>query len=151
MKVGQLLVLVLLSTILLSSCAKSKIKGLWVYESQRISREGMIQQESEANWIRFMDDDLQESGSGWQKHSVGNYSIKRKKLTIQNTNGFEDTNVPRSLKFKKKKMIWVRSEEGKNVTTTLKKLEKIPESKRDLMLGVWDLKTALVDGVDKNA
>lgn len=150
MKINQLLALTVICTVLLSSCMSRKIKGLWVFEKERIEREGQIEHESEANWIRFDEDDFQESGSGWQKHTIGTWSVKKKKLTIQNTNGFEDTNVPRKVKVKKETMTWVRSEEGRNVTTTLTKIEHIPVAKRDKLLGVWKLGMVLENGVDKS-
>ena len=150
MKFNQLVVLTVMSILFLSSCISSKIQGMWVFERERIEREGQVEHESEANWIRFDKDDYQESGSGWQKHSYGTWNIKKKKLTIQNTNGFEDTNVPRKVKIKKETMTWVRPVDGKNVTTTLKKIEHIPVAKRDKLLGVWKLGTVLENGVDKS-
>lgn len=150
MNFNRLIIVSFTVLLFLSSCLNGKIKGLWVLQRERIEREGQVEHESEANWIRFDDDGYQESGSGWQKHSYGTWSIKKKKITIQNTNGFEDTNVPRKVKIKKETMTWVRPVDGKNVTTTLKKIELIPVAKRDKLLGVWKLETVLENGVDKS-
>jgi len=139
----------LIIVLLLNSCAKSRLKGLWVADR---AYAGSTDLSPKARWIKFDKKNQQESGNGWQKHSVGTWELKRgKKLIIINTNGFSNPYEPFKIKFVKKGMEWVRHENNKRVKVLLTKVKEIPLSERDKLLGVWNLKTALEDGKDHTA
>jgi len=137
----------LIIAFLLNACAKSRMMGLWV--ADRVYA-GSTDLSPKARWIKFDKKNQQESGNGWQKHSIGTWEIKKgKKLIIINSNGFSDPYEPFKVKFVKKGMEWVRHEEGKRVKVLLTKVKETPLSERDKLLGVWDLKTVLEDGKDQ--
>jgi hypothetical protein len=135
----------LVIALVLNSCAKSRIKGLWV--ADRVYA-GSTDLSPKARWIRIDKKNVQESGNGWQKHSIGTWELKRKKLTLVNSNGFTDPYEPFEVKFVKNGMEWIRHENDKRVKVLFTKIEEIPLSERDKLLGVWDLKTVLEDGKD---
>lgn len=130
---------------LLTSCAKSKIQGLWqvdrvLAESSEVTPKG--------RWVRFEKDGRQESGNGWQKHSYGTWDYNKKKITIIDENGPLDEFGHFTVSFEKKQMIWERREDGRRIRVYLSKIEKIPTSHRDKIIGVWDMERALKDGQD---
>jgi len=139
---------ILINIMLFSSCAKSRIKGVWLVERERKERAGLIEITPQARWIRFEKDYIQESGNGWQKHSVGTWSFKKKKLSIDNTNGYTDYYGSFNVKYVKKGMEWTRVEDGNKVKIFIKKIEEIPQANRDKLLGVWELKRVLEQGKD---
>lgn len=140
------LLLSLITTLLFTSCAKNKIQGLWVIDRIQ-DRSGEVK--PKARWIEFDKGHYQESGSGWQKHGIGTWTIKKGEVTVLNSNGYINEFKPFKLKFTKDGMEWSRIEDDRKTKVFLTKIEAIPLSNRDKLLGVWDLKTALEDQQDK--
>lgn len=129
--------------LILNSCAKSKIKGLWQVDhvlahTDEVSPKG--------RWVRFDKKNYQESGNGWQKHSYGTYKIKRKEITVVNDNGPVDQFGAFKIHVRKKSMEWERHEDSRRTKILFTRIEEIPMSDRDKLIGIWDLDRVLEDG-----
>lgn len=132
----------------LISCQKANtIEGLWEVEVVTVGEETMTPQ---AKWTRFNKDHSQESGNGWYKHSVGTWNLdtETQQLKIINTNSYKDPADPFVVKLEKDKMTWTRTEEGMLVEVQLKRIESLPQTPEDQLMGVWDLEKVSVDGID---
>jgi len=127
---------------ILGSCAKSKIKGLWKIERIQ-SRSDEVNPSS--RWVRF-DKKTQVNGTGWYQHSFGTWKIKKKEISMLNTNGYENEILPYKLKVKKDVMEWYREEDGKISRIYFRRIEEIPLSNQDKLIGAWKLTTVLDDG-----
>lgn len=124
---------------------ESGIHGLWKVEKVVVGEDSMT---PVSRWTRFNSDGTQTSGNGWFQHSLGTWSIKKNQLTIKNSNGILDEAEPFSFTFMNDKMIWKRNEEGQEVTVHLKRIEKIPTSEGNKLLGLWKLIKSTSDGND---
>ncbi|MFY0604141.1 MAG: hypothetical protein JXQ93_09335 [Flavobacteriaceae bacterium] len=137
-------------TILLLSCQKANtiasIEGLWLVEKVEM---GSNQMTPVARWMRFNTDGTQTSGNGWLQHSVGSWELKKDKLSIVNSNGISDAYDPFQYSLEEKKMTWKRNEEGDTVIVFLKKIEKLPISEGNQLMGLWELKEFIENDVDK--
>ena len=124
-----------------SDCGtQKKIVGLWQIEKVSIEKEELT---PVAKWTKLNKDNSQESGNGWMQHSVGTwiYDQSRREISITNTNGIKDEYGGFHLEFDQENMIWKRKEEGQNVQVVLKKINKIPRSQSNQLLGIWKLIT----------
>lgn len=134
-------ILTLLTILIASSCQTNvKLVGLWQIDKVKVGSQEMT---PVARWTRINKDNTQESGNGWQQHSIGSweYSQKEKQIDLVNYNGLKDEFGGFSvLTTTKEEMIWQRKEEGENVEITFKRIEKIPQAPSNKILGVWKLK-----------
>ena len=140
--------ILILITVFLLSCEKEDLKninGLWLVEKVEVGENTMT---PVARWTRFNKDGTQTSGNGWLQHSVGNWFLKDKLLTVKNTNGINDEYEPFSIEIEKDKMIWTREEEGQEVSVFLKRIDEIPASEGNKLIGLWKLTKVLEDGND---
>ena len=138
-------VLILLVSII--SCDKAdvktnKIDGLWVVNKVKMGENEMT---PIARWMRFNSDSTQVSGNGWLQHSVGtwSYNINTKQLSTKNENGTIDPAEPFVVTFENDKMIWSRIEGGQPLQVILEKIEKIPASSGNKLLGLWKLNSEI--------
>ena len=140
--------ILILITVFLLSCEKEDLKninGLWLVEKVEVGENTMT---PVARWTRFNQDGTQTSGNGWLQHSVGSWFLKDKLLTVKNTNGINDEYEPFSIEIEKDKMIWTREEEGQEVSVFLKRIDEIPASEGNKLIGLWKLTKVLEDGND---
>ncbi|MEQ6122822.1 hypothetical protein AAON49_01310 [Pseudotenacibaculum sp. MALMAid0570] len=140
--------ILILITVFLLSCEKEDLKninGLWLVEKVEVGENTMT---PVARWTRFNKDGTQTSGNGWLQHSVGSWFLKDKLLTVKNTNGINDEYEPFSIEIEKDKMIWTREEEGQEVSVFLKRIDEIPASEGNKLIGLWKLTKVLEDGND---
>lgn len=140
--------LLLLSIIFLSSCEnkpKSSIEGLWQVTSVTAGKNEMT---PNARWVQFNADATQQSGNGWFQHSIGTWKLNQttNELSIVNTNGLKDLADPFQIKINQNKMTWSREEEGETITVHLKKIETLPTTYGDQLLGLWKLENAVGKG-----
>ncbi|TDQ27581.1 hypothetical protein [Tenacibaculum caenipelagi] len=117
---------------------KNSIVGLWLVEKVKIGNEEMT---PNARWVNFKKDSTQTSGNGWFQHSFGAWKLKGSLLSIENKNGISDTAEPFNVELKDETMKWSRIEDGENVVVLLKRINKIPTSKGNELLGLWKLKS----------
>lgn len=121
---------------IISLSCSNKLIGTWQVDRVLAHTDEVTPQ---ARWVKFEKKNYQESGNGWQKHSYGSYTFKKHILTVLNDNGPEDEFEPFTVKIKKKTMEWERREDGRRIKVMLSKIEEIPMSNRDKLIGIWDL------------
>ncbi len=136
----------LLAILVFSSCKKDQsIVGLWLVESVKIGDEEMT---PNARWTRFHADFTQESGNGWFQHSIGTWQLDSEsdRLKIINTNGINDNNEAFQISINGEEMTWTRTEEGQALTVNLIRIEKLPQTHGDQILGLWKLEESKGEG-----
>lgn len=145
MNKSKILCLIFLFALLVSCQEKSSTVGLWEVKLVTVSDQQMT---PNARWMRFNPDSTQESGNGWFRHSYGTWSMNSNtnELSVVNTNGLHDPFGPFKVSFEGNTMTWNRIEEGENVTVTLEKTDRLPETFGDKLLGLWQLKDASGNG-----
>jgi len=139
--------LLLIILLFFSFFITAQIDGLWLVEKVTVGSEEMT---PIARWMRFNKDSTQQSGNGWLQHSVGtwHYNKMTNKLKIINTNGYIDHAGPFTVDLKNDKMYWKRLEEGQEVIVQLKRIDDLPASPANNLLGVWDLNKVTENGND---
>jgi|AVFP01.1.fsa_nt_gi hypothetical protein len=122
---------------------KSKLSGLWTITRVEVGDQEMT---PNARWVRFYDDGTQESGNGWQQHSIGTwqYDAKLLLLKIENTNGLKDPFDAFQVDLKGDKMSWYRAEEGQETNIFLERIDRIPASEGDQLMGFWTSDSAVL-------
>lgn len=134
---------------LISSCENQKketgIVGLWLVEKVQV---GENSKTPISKWTRFNSDSTQVSGNGWLQHSYGNWSLKDNRLQVTDQNGIIDASEPFTIEVKENTMTWKRTEEGQEVTVSLKRIDKLPQSDGNKLIGLWKLNKVIHDGND---
>ena len=142
------LLFVLLIT-LVSSCENQKketgIVGLWLVEKVQVGENSMT---PISKWTQFNADSTHTSGNGWLQHSYGNWSLKKNQLKVTDKDGIIDPAEPFTIEVKENKMTWKRNEEGQEITVFLKRIDKLPKSEGNKLIGLWKLTKATDDGND---
>ncbi|MFK7806904.1 MAG: hypothetical protein AB8F74_03790 [Saprospiraceae bacterium] len=127
--------------ILLTSCTSTKsMDGLWQIDKVQMGSEEMT---PIAKWTRLNKDKTQQSGNGWIQHTEGNwnYNKKTKSISLSNSNGPTDEFGDFVIKeINKEEMKWSRMEEGQEVLVSFKRVDELPQSPADQLLGVWKKK-----------
>ena len=139
--------LLLVFVVFLFSCnyknkKELKIDGLWIVKKVKVGQEEMT---PIAKWIKFNPDSTQTSGNGWLQHSFGSWSVHKNKLSMKNTNGVDDESEPFKISLESSKMTWTREEEGQNVEVFLEKIDKIPTSDGNKLMGLWKLNEVFLE------
>lgn len=127
---------------------KTSLEGLWQVESVQVGPNSMT---PIARWVRFEADGKQTSGNGWFQHSYGTWSLKDNVLSVVDKNGVSDITDPFSINIVEDTMTWKRIEEGQEVTVSLKRIEKLPQSDGNKLIGLWKLLKSTNDGNDITA
>ncbi|KAB2810250.1 hypothetical protein [Phaeocystidibacter luteus] len=115
------------------------LEGLWLVEQMSMNDEIMTPQ---ARWVRFNADGTTESGNGWRQHTVGTYSLKDDMLSLESSNGFIDKAGAFAIVLEGDQMTWTRMEDGMEVKVNLKRIDKLPRTTGDHMLGLWKLESS---------
>lgn len=143
--------LLCLSSVLILSCEQketSSIEGLWLVEKVTAGKNSMTPL---GRWVKFNSDSTQVSGNGWLQHSEGTWSLKQQELAIVNTNGIKDEFLPFKITYSDNAMQWVREEEGEEVVVSLKRINELPKTSGNQILGLWKLTSATEEGKDISA
>jgi hypothetical protein len=103
-----------------------------------------------AKWTHIKADGTYESGNGWLKNSEGTWTYDEagQSFLPKETNGLIDLYGAFKVGFEGKKMKWMRTEEGQEVTITLARIHEIPKSPADKVQGLWGLDQAMDNGKD---
>lgn len=143
------LVLFLIISVCFIACTSqppvNSIVGLWQVERVQMGDQEMT---PVARWTRFNSDETQASGNGWLQHSIGSWELMGDQLYVVNKNGIMDTFDPFQVKLDGDSMTWQRKEDGNTVHVFLKKIEKLPMSKGNDLVGLWKLKGYKENGKD---
>ena len=134
---------------LISSCENQKketgVLGLWLVEKVEVGENSMT---PISKWTRFNSDSTQTSGNGWLQHSSGNWSLKDNRLEVTDKNGIIDSAEPFTIEVKENTMTWKRNEEGQEVIVYLKRINELPQSEGNKLIGLWKLTKAVDNGND---
>ena len=127
--------------------ATAQVEGLWLVEKMSMGEESMT---PVARWARFNPDGTQQSGNGWLQHSIGTYTYVKKDgtLDVVNTNGIDDPAPPFQVTFSGDRMQWQREEDGMDVVVDLVRIQELPMSPGNELMGLWDLDKVEVGGSD---
>jgi len=114
------------------------VAGLWQVQEVKVGDETMT---PVARWMRFNEDNTQESGNGWLKHSEGNYEYNSTDSTLKmvDINGTADNNPPFQIDVQEDQMTWTRMEDGQKVHVRLKPIDQLPASPANKLLGLWEI------------
>ncbi|CAL2101482.1 conserved protein of unknown function [Tenacibaculum sp. 190130A14a] len=126
---------------LVISCKKKEdtsIIGMWSVEKVAIGNNEMT---PNARWMKFNADSSQVSGNGWFQHSLGTWKLTEDNLSFENTNGTQDNYAPFKVEVSENTMQWKRIEDGEEVKVHLKRIENIPASEGNKLLGLWKLES----------
>lgn len=148
----------ILLTLLINICGFSLLYaqnyiGLW--EIKKVTAGDFIMTPV-AKWIKINADKTYTSGNGWLQNSEGTWTFDEKENTYlpKETNGIVDPFGAFKISFTSDKMIWQRDEGGMQVTVELIKINKMPKSYMDKIIGLWQLKEHKKEGqtlLDKKA
>ena len=134
-----------LSVSFLACQKESSIEGLWLVENVQMGEDTMT---PVSRWMRFQSDNTQTSGNGWLQHSYGTWSIQKDQLIVEDTNGIVDNVNPFTVDIQSNRMIWKRIEDGLEVVVNLKRIEELPQSEGNKLIGLWKLTKSTVDEND---
>ena len=128
----------LLLFIQFSFCFSQEIIGLWEVKKVEVGDKIVT---PVSKWTKINSDGTYQSGNGWVQNSEGNwrYDENGKTFSPKETNGIRDMFGDFSVSFKNGKMLWQRDEDGSNVKVTLGRIQKMPKSTADMMVGLWDV------------
>jgi hypothetical protein len=128
----------LLLFIQFSFCFSQEVIGLWEIRKVEIGDKIVT---PISKWTKINADGSYQSGNGWVQNSEGdwNYDENGKTFSPKETNGIRDMFGNFSVSFKQGKMLWQRDEDGENVKVTLNRIQKMPKSTADMMVGLWDV------------
>lgn len=139
------LTFIIFLTLFISCTNKSdstlKVDGLWSVKRVKVGDKEMT---PIARWMRFNADSTQTSGNGWLQHSVGTWSLNSEnKLSVLNENGLTDEAEPFLVNLEQNTMTWSREEEGLKVQVFLERIDDIPASNGNKLMGLWKLENKI--------
>ena len=129
---GLLLVSFFFSTVLYGQ----SLEGLWEITSVQVGNKAMT---PTAKWTRILKDGTYQSGNGWLQNAEGSWTNDKtqKTITMSQHNGIIDEFGGFKYSFSGDEMMWVRTEEGMEVTVTLTRVKSVPMAPADKLVGVW--------------
>lgn len=153
---SNVILIVLIFTIIISCSEKQQIdnhqviNGLWLVKEVKINDQDMT---PIADWIRFNADSTQTSGTGWLQHTIGSWSYQNdaKILTIKNnisSNGSINYEDFFNVTFDKNLIVLQRKNEGKGLSITLEKADKLPTLEANKLFGLWKFNSILIDNIE---
>ena len=119
--------------------------GFWEVKEVRVGGEVKA---PVAKWTRINADGSFQSGNGWLQNSEGTWTFDNNNKTYLpvETNGILDEYGAFKVSFKDKTMLWERKEEGDRVIVTLQRIDILPKSTADHLVGIWDLDERIRNG-----
>jgi hypothetical protein len=132
-----------------TSTAQSII-GFWEVKSVSVGDKNMT---PVAKWTRIHQDGSYQSGNGGIQNSEGTWTFNKRTqffLPLE-TNGLKDVYGGFKVRFLKDQMLWEREEDGEIVIVKLERIEKLPKSPADMLVGLWDLKEISENGQTKTS
>ncbi len=142
MKLNLILFLLFIHSV---TFAQSNVEGLWLVKRVSIGTEKMTPAQ---RWFQLNPDGSQESGNGWKKHSEGVWSQSKDTLFFEDSYGLADEYGGFNYSVDKNSMTWKRSEEGSVVTVELVRIDQVPPTDADLLVGLWDIDSSFYGETD---
>lgn len=141
-----------LIALLFSACTPivDPMVGLW--EISKVTIDGE-ENTPDGKWMRFYADSTQESGNGWQQHSIGKWKMDylNNELYLHQENGWKDEFENFKVNFTTDGMTWKRMEEDQEVIVNMVKIEKVPKRQADDLYGIWKLNSTQIDEIKMKA
>ncbi len=124
-----------------------KLPGLWIVEDVRIGDETMT---PVAKWFRYNSDGTYVGGNGFLQNDEGTWMLDKdeQQFSPKSSYGLVDPFGPFKISQSNGKMTWEREEEGMNVVVTLSRIDELPKSPADWLVGMWGLQVAEKKGTD---
>jgi hypothetical protein len=106
-----------------------------------------------AKWTKIHKDGSYQSGNGGIQNSEGTWSFDKKDKFFlpAETNGIKEPYGGFKVTFVKEQMLWQREEDGDVVIVKWERVEKLPKSPADLLVGLWDLKEITKNGTSEKS
>ncbi|MCO6479228.1 MAG: hypothetical protein J5I94_21515, partial [Phaeodactylibacter sp.] len=118
------------------------ITGLWEITKVEVGDQAMT---PVAKWTRIDADGTYQSGNGWLQNSAGTwiYDKESGEFLPTETLGLTDPFGAFKVSFTDKGMAWTREEEGMEVIVHFDRIEELPMSTGDKLVGLWGLEKAM--------
>jgi hypothetical protein len=106
-----------------------------------------------AKWTKLHKNGSYQSGNGGIQNSEGTWSFDKKDKFFlpAETNGIKEPYGGFKVTFVKDRMLWQREEDGDVVIVKWERIEKLPKSPADLLVGLWDLKEITKNGTSEKS
>ena len=142
-KLTSLLLKILLLFPLLGIELSAQLDGMWLVDKVMVGNQKMT---PVARWTKINSDSTFQGGNGWLQNSEGKWSIdENNKISFDQNNGIKHEFGGFKYKLREDKMIWEREENGELVIVNLSRIKELPKSTADMIVGIWDLKSKLVE------
>lgn len=138
------LIILIFGTLVLPSSAQN-IVGLWKVVNVNVGDEIMT---PVAKWTRINEDGTYQSGNGWLQNAEGVWTLESGLFAASAINGLKDEFGAFTLEVTGAEMEWVRNEDGAEVVVSLKRIEELPKSTADGIVGLWSLSSILENDED---
>ena len=128
----------LLAIVIPFTLAGQSVSGLWQVDHVSV---GDRQMTPIAKWFEINDDLTYTAGNGWSRNDIGTlrYNAGDGTLLPDSERNGPDTYGPFSVTFSGDEMVWSRDEDGMPVVVTLSRIEDLPMSPKDSIVGNWSL------------
>ena len=122
-----------------------EITGFWEFKKVDVGGKIMT---PVAKWTIIDVDHTYRSGNGWLQNSVGTwtYDDKGRQFLPTGINGLKDEFGSFTVSFANENMMWEREEDGMKVQITMERIDEMPMSDADKLIGLWDLIQANKNG-----
>jgi len=123
---------------LFSHLAKAQIEGLWGISEVQVGAESMT---PVAKWIKISKDGTYTGGNGWLQNDAGTWIQVEQAKTFFPISSVNPADPSGAFTFTidHNTMTWHRIEAGSSVTVHLEKIEQLPSSPPDQIVGLWQL------------
>jgi hypothetical protein len=121
------------------------VEGFW--EVEQVKAAGKVVTPV-AKWFKINPDGTFQSGNGWLQNAEGTWTFDKTHNTFLATerNGLVDKYGAFKVTLNSSQMSWERKEDGDQLVVRLKRIEELPKSPADRLVGVWDLKEMTREG-----
>ena len=139
--------LVIASLLIALQSRAQSVTGFWEVNKVSVGDRTMT---PVAKWFKINKDQTFQSGNGWTQNSIGTWTFdsKMKEYLPLNKNGIKDEFGAFQVSFSGNNMIWKRLEDVMKVVVTLAKIDELPMSPADQIIGLWDLSNVEKEGKD---
>lgn len=119
---------------------QNDISGLWLVDQVSVGEETMT---PVGKWTRFNADGTQSSGNGWKQHTIGEWKLEGDQLELTSHNAPEDeAGAFTVLWISDEELQWTRVEMGDTVVVRLSRIDELPTTDADRLIGEWEVVSA---------
>lgn len=113
------------------------ITGLWIVDRVSVGDQVMT---PVAKWFKFNSENTYQAGNGWLQNDQGvwKYTSGKTEFTTQSQIGADEFGAFK-ISFLNHQMYWERMENGEKVVVALSRIDSLPLSPKDKVIGNWEL------------